>query len=222
MNNIKLLLKNRKFVTLTIIAYFMLCFIDTKSFGITYSQEDMVFRLLSHQIFLIFITPILILSVLNEKFLRIQKNYMVLYIKEEKISISKIVITVLIISVMLYILGQIIFQGIHYLLLHNTYIQSLQLNLLTILEMLSATYISVFILLILKNDLFTYTIFYIFVILLLVVNNPYITMPMTIKALFILGYEFYKLLVSRIVWLIVSFTAFRISLNRYSRNFYEE
>lgn len=222
MSYINLLVKNRKFIAIALIAYFVLCFVDTKAVGVIYREEDMIFRLLAHQVFLVFLTPILVLCVLNEKFLRIQKNYMVLYSTDEKININKMVAIILVTEVLIYILGQAFFQGINYLLTHEVYLISLRFNVLTIFEMLAASYIVVSILLILKKDLFTYTIFYIILMSLLVLNYGYITMPMTIKSLSLLDNEFLKLLVSRIAWVVVSFFAFRIALNRYSKNFYNE
>ncbi len=222
MSYINLLVKNRKFIAIALIAYFVLCFVDTKVVGVIYREEDMIFRLLVHQVFLVFLTPILVLRVLNEKFLRIQKNYMVLYSTDEKININKMVAIILVTEVLIYILGQAFFQGINYLLTHEVYLISLRFNVLTIFEMLAASYIIVSILLILKKDLFTYTIFYIILMSLLVLNHGYITMPMTIKSLSLLDNEFLKLLVSRIAWVVVSFFAFRIALNRYSKNFYNE
>lgn len=222
MSYINLLVKNRKFIAIALIAYFVLCFVDTKAVGVIYREEDMIFRLLAHQVFLVFLTPILVLRVLNEKFLRIQKNYMVLYSTDEKININKMVAIILVTEVLIYILGQAFFQGINYLLTHEVYLISLRFNVLTIFEMLAASYIVVSILLILKKDLFTYTIFYIILMSLLVLNHGYITMPMTIKSLSLLDNDFLKLLVSRISWVVVSFFAFRIALNRYSKNFYVE
>ncbi len=222
MSYINLLIKNRKFIAIALIAYFVLCFVDTKAVGMIYREEDMIFRLLAHQVFLVFLTPFLVLRVLNEKFLRIQKNYMVLYSTDEKIIINKMVAIILVAEVLIYILGQVFFLGINYLLTHEVYLISLRFNILTIFEMLAVSYIIVSILLILKKDLFTYTIFYIILMTLLVLNHGYITMPMTIKSLSLLDNEFLKLLVSRIAWVAVSFFAFRIALNRYSKKFYGE
>lgn len=47
MSYLNIVLKNRKLMILYFITCFMLCFIDTKTFGMIYIQEDMVFRLLT-------------------------------------------------------------------------------------------------------------------------------------------------------------------------------
>lgn len=220
MSYLKIVLKNRKLMILYFITYFMLCFIDTKTFGVIYMQDDMIFRLLNHQVFLIFLVPIFVLSVINEKFLCIQKDYMVIYSINEKKNIRKIFNIVLGTELLFYILGQFFFQGINYFITGKVYLMSFKFNILTILEILSGSYIVLSILLLLKKDLFTYINYYILLMILLVVNSGYITFPMTIKALSLLHNDCIKLLLSRIIWVLLTFLVFKMSLKRYSSKFY--
>lgn len=220
MSYLNIVLKNRKLMILYFITCFMLCFVDTKTFGMIYIQEDMVFRLLTHQVFLIFLVPIFVLNVINEKFICIQKDYMVIYSINEKKNIRKIFYIILATELIFYILGQIFFQGINYFITGEVYLISIKFNVLTILEILSASYIVLSILLLLKKDLFTYINYYILLMVLLVVNSGYITFPMTIKVLSLLQHDYIKLLLSRTFLFLLTFFIFKMSLKRYSSKFY--
>ena len=157
--------------------------------------------------------PIFVLNVINEKFICIQKDYMVIYSINEKKNIRKIFYIILGTELIFYILGQIFFQGINYLI-------SIKFNVLTILEILSASYIVLSILLLLKKDLFTYINYYILLMVLLVVNSGYITFPMTIKVLSLLQHDYIKLRLSRTFLFLLTFFIFKMSLKRYSSKFY--
>lgn len=220
MSYLNIVLKNRKLMILYFITCFMLCFVDTKTFGMIYIQEDMVFRLLTHQVFLIFLVPIFVLNVINEKFICIQKDYMVIYSINEKKNIRKIFQIILATELIFYILGQIFFQGINYFITGEVYLISIKFNVLTILEIISASYIVLSILLLLKKDLFTYINYYILLMVLLVVNSGYITFPMTIKVLSLLQHDYIKLLLSRTFLFLLTFFIFKMSLKRYSSKFY--
>lgn len=220
MSYLNIVLKNRKLMILYFITCFMLCFVDTKTFGMVYTQENMVFRLLTHQVFLIFLVPIFVLNVINEKFICIQKDYMVIYSINEKKNIRKIFYIILATELIFYILGQIFFQGINYFITGEVYLISIKFNILTILEILSASYIVLSILLLLKKDLFTYINYYILLMVLLVVNSGYITFPMTIKVLSLLQHDYIKLLLSRTFLFLLTFFIFKMSLKKYSSKFY--
>ncbi|ALP87152.1 hypothetical protein HMPREF3045_00045 [Anaerococcus sp. HMSC075B03] len=175
---------------------------------------------MTHQVFLIFLVPIFVLNVINEKFICIQKDYMVIYSINEKKNIRKIFYIILGTELIFYILGQIFFQGINYFITGEVYLISIKFNVLTILEILSASYIVLSILLLLKKDLFTYINYYILLMVLLVVNSGYITFPMTIKVLSLLQHDYIKLLLSRTFLFLLTFFIFKMSLKRYSSKFY--
>lgn len=163
--------------------------------------------------------PIFVLNVINEKFICIQKDYMVIYSINEKKNIRKIFYIILGTELIFYILGQIFFQGINYFITGEVYLISIKFNVLTILEILSASYIVLSILLLLKKDLFTYINYYILLMVLLVVNSGYITFPMTIKVLSLLQHDYIKLLLSRTFLFLLTFFIFKMSLKRYSSKF---
>ncbi|WP_197407861.1 hypothetical protein [Caviibacter abscessus] len=194
---------------------------DMKTVGVIHTHENMLFRLLNHQVFLVFLIPFQILSVLNQKFISIQKNYLVLYTNDEVSNIKKTFYCIIAIEILFYILGQVFFQFVNYIFLGQVYMQYLNFNFLTIIEIVTVNYIIIFFLLIFKKDLFSYITYYILILLLLIYNNTYITIPVTVKFIKLLNDAPLKLLLSRIVWVIVSFVGFCISLYKYSISFYD-
>lgn len=217
-----ILIKNKNFITLTFVSFFILCFVDMKSFGMISTEEAMLFRLLSQQVFLIFLLPLCILSVLNQKFIQIQKNYLVIYTNNEVLIIKKSANLMMIVQLVSYTMGQLFFVFVNYVYTRNLYIRYLNFHLITILEIIAMSYIIVSFLLILKKNLFVFTVYYVLILLLLVYNNGYISIPMTVKNIHLLSDTTFQLFLSRVVWIIVSLISFRVSLILYKNCFYEE
>lgn len=203
-------------------SFFILCFVDMKSFGMISTEEAMLFRLLSQQVFLTFLLPLCILSVLNQKFIQIQKNYLVIYTNNEVLIIKKLVNLMMIVQLVSYTMGQLFFGFVNYVYTGNLYIRYLNFHLITILEIIAMSYIIVSFLLILKKNLFVFTVYYVLILLLLVYNNGYISIPMTVKNIHLLSDTTFQLFLSRVVWIIVSLISFRASLILYKNCFYEE
>ncbi|HGI2304269.1 TPA: hypothetical protein ACJRY7_002203, partial [Streptococcus agalactiae] len=79
---------------------------------------------------------------------------MVIYSINEKKNIRKIFYIILGTELIFYILGQIFFQGINYFITGEVYLISIKFNVLTILEILSASYIVLLVVLVnLKNTI---------------------------------------------------------------------
>lgn len=217
-----ILIKNRKFTILIFISMFLLCYIDMKSVGVTHTEEAMIFRLLSQQIFLIFLLPLHMLSVLNQKFIRIQKNYMILYTNDELLTIRQLTGLMLVTEVSFYTLGQVLLQFGNYVLTGQVYLKQFWFNLITIIEIIAMVYIIIALLLTLRNDLFVFTVYYALILLLLIYNKGYVTIPMTIKSINLINDAAFKLFLSKVVWAFVAFICFRAALTLYRNCFYEE
>lgn len=217
-----ILIKNKKFITLIFISFLILCFIDMKSIGVVNTEEAMLFRLLNQQVFLIFLLPLSILSVLNKKFIQIQKNYLVIYTNDEILIIKKLLNLILLVEVIFYTIGQLFFNFINYVYNGNMSLKYLNFHMITIFEIIAMSYIIISFLLIFKKNLFVFTVYYALILLLLVYNNGYITIPMTIKNIHLLNDKMIQIFLSRIIWLFISFISFRTSLIWYKNCFYEE
>lgn len=217
-----ILIKNKKFITLIFISFLILCFIDMKSIGVVNIEEAMLFRLLNQQVFLIFLLPLSILSVLNQKFIQIQKNYLVIYTNDEILIIKKLLNLILLVEVVFYTIGQLFFNFINYVYNGNMSLKYLNFHMITIFEIIAMSYIIISFLLIFKKNLFVFTVYYALILLLLVYNNGYITIPMTIKNINLLNDKMIQIFLSRIIWLFISFISFRTSLIWYKNCFYEE
>ncbi len=217
-----ILIKNKKFITLIFISFLILCFIDMKSIGVVNTEEAMLFRLLNQQVFLIFLLPLFILSVLNQKFIQVQKNYLVIYTNDEILIIKKLLNLILLVEVVFYTIGQLFFNFINYVYNGNMSLKYLNFHMITIFEIIAMSYIIISFLLIFKKNLFVFTVYYAVILLLLVYNNGYITIPMTIKNIHLLNDKMIQIFLSRIIWLFISFISFWTSLIWYKNCFYEE
>lgn len=222
MGNKNILIKNKNFIGIIWVSYFVLCFFDMKSIGLIYAEESMLFRVLNQQVFVMFLVPLQILSVLNEKVIRIQKNYLVVYANDEILIIKQLTNLITAAAVLFYIVGQVFFGVVNYVSTGHVYLEHIWFCLITIMEMVAMGYIIVFCLLMFKKNLFVCTIYYALILLLLIYNNGYITIPMTIKNIYLLNDEFLVICLSRLVWIFVAFTAFRIALIKHKKCFYEE
>lgn len=223
MNNLnyKLMRRNKLFIIIVLLTYFILPFFDTKGIGLVSTSGRFAFRILSHQIFLSFLVVFNVLMMINEKFLRIQKSYLVIYTDDVKKNIICITRSLIVVNIISYNIGQIIFNVINFGFTKQVFGGYFKFYLLANVEIITIILFLVSLCVYFKKNLFVYTIYYSVIIALLVFNNKYFTIPMTVKFVKTLEVIKIDIIISRILILMISNITWLVTIKRYEKNFCE-
>ncbi|SHH27064.1 hypothetical protein [Tepidibacter thalassicus] len=212
--------RTKAFYFLVIFNYFLLAMVDTKSFVLILGIESYIFRYVFQQFWIVITSALFVHIVFNEKTIDSIKNYMIIYVRDIKKEIYGSALLCIIVNVVALFIGQFILLIINYiyyrkvlltLSIVNFIIVSLQIVISILFVMSLRMYF--------KKNLLVFGLFYLIIMLMITINNVFITMPLTIKILGIGGEGYYitygwQLWVGRIILLVMSYIAFRLSTNK--------
>lgn len=217
-------LKRTKFFYFFIfLNYFFLAMVDTKSLVLMPKVESYIFRYLSQQIWIVITSTLFIYIIFNKKNVDMIKNYMIIYVEKIETEIYGIALICIIVNVVALFIGQIFLLIINFIYYGKVLFTLFVVNFIIVsLEIVISTLIQISLRLYFKKNIFVFGIFYIFIIAMLMINNVFVTIPLTIKILGIGGESYYttygwQLWFGRAILLIISYGAFRLSINKFKK-----
>lgn len=212
--------RTKAFYFFIIFNYFLLAMVDLKSVVLMSNVENYIFRYIFQQIFIVITSALFIHIVFNEKTIDSIKNYMIIYVKDIREEIYGTVLLCIIVNVVALFIGQILLLIINYIYYGKVLLTLSVVNFIIVsLEIVISTLFVMSLRMYFKKNILVFGIFYLTIMAMLSINNVFITMPLTIKILGIGEGAYYitygwQLWVGRIILLVISYVAFRLSINR--------
>ena len=215
--------RTKAFYFFIIFNYFVLAMVDTKSFVLMPGVENYIFRYVFQQLCIVITSALFIYIVFNEKTIDSIKNYMIIYVKDIKSEVYGTALLCIIVNVVALFIGQIILLIINYIyygkvLLNLSIINFIIVSLQIVISILFVMSLRMYF----KKNILVFGIFYLTIMVMITINNVFITMPLTIKILGIDQEAYYitygwQLWVGRLILLIISYVSFRLSINRLNK-----
>ena len=190
--------------------YIFLALIDKKGYIFLENNFLYAYRFISQQLYIVFTLIFFINIFINEKFMKIIENFMIIYIEEIRKELRTTIIFSIFINILMFSFGQIILGTVNYIFFLNIPLHFLIVNFLaTSIEIITIIFLIIGIRLLFRKSIFVYSIYYVYILLSLSINNIWITTPLTIKLLEeIIGEYHYnfgiKLWLSRIFLLLIA------------------
>lgn len=223
---LRLILRNRMMMVLLFFIYIVLTFADIKTIGLIMSKESYIFRLIHQQIFIIFFLPLLVRLIFNEKTINLLKGYMVIYVNDLRGDLKSTLVTLALINMIFFAVGQGIFSLINYAVCRVVLIDFIIENtFIVFMEICTVLLIMMVLILKFKKDIFVFTIYYSLIVISLMINEVYVTIPLTVKILgnVLLGYSNnygFLLWFSRMYLLAASYFLYKFVLIKFNKQFY--
>lgn len=218
----RLLKKDKIFWLLLLFTYIILPFFDMKRIGVVDTFGELIFRMLAHQIFVVFLILFAVKRAINEKIFALQKTLLVIYTNDLRKTMIDTMKCTMISHLCFYNIGQVLFQLSCFLFTNKIYNIPLLFILYINVEIITII-LSIFCLfLIFQKDTIVYFVYYISIIILLVINHFYITIPYTIKMVdSLIGFR-WDIFLIRILIMIVSIFTFTKALKKYTEIFFQQ
>jgi hypothetical protein len=215
--------RTKAFYLLIIFNYFMLAMVDTKSCVLMPDIESYIYRYVFQQIFIVITSVLFVHIVFNEKTIDSIKNYMIIYVKDIKKEIYGTTLLCIIVNVAALFVGQIILLIINYIYYGKVFLPLSIVNFCVVsLQIVISILFVMSLRMYFKKNLLVFGIYYLMIMAMITINNVFITMPLTIKIVGIGGEGYYmtfgwQLWIGRIILLVISYIAFRLSTNRLNK-----
>lgn len=204
------------------ILYVFLAFWDVLNGGYLSNVADYINRYNFQQIMIVFTNICIVLLVINEKILTGYKEFYVLYVGSAKQYFRSIVVLLCIVNIIPFIMGQVLAAIIH--IIHNgTFPGTLWLvNLVIVsLEIVTVVLLEVSLVIALKKTLLVCTFYYVIIFFLLVSNNIYSSIPLSISLLETKEYYYtfaYPLWLGKILQVLAGYIIFVVSYRRLNQD----
>ncbi|WP_066495550.1 hypothetical protein [Abyssisolibacter fermentans] len=215
--------RSKFFFFLMVFNYILLAIVDNKSILLMSGIEQYIYRYNFQQIFIVISSAIFVNILFNERSIDSIKNYLVIYIKDIKTEIYRIVLLISITNISAFIIGQLLVLVINYIYFGEVNVCLFFVNLAIVsLEIIICIIFVIGLRLLFKKDILVFGIFYLIILILLIINNVFVTIPLTIKILGLGGQGYYitydpELWLGRIILLSISFIILKLSLQRFGK-----
>lgn len=218
----QLLKKDKIFWFLLLFIYIILPFFDMKKVGVIDTFNELIFRMLTHQIFVAFLILFAVIRAINEKIFVLQKTLLVIYTNDLRKTMIDTLKCTMISHLCFYNIGQVLFQLSCFLFTNKIYNIPLLFILYINVEVITII-LSIFCLfLIFQKDIIVYFVYYTSIIILLIVNHFYITIPYTIKMVDSLISFRWDIFLIRVLIMMVSILVFVKSIKKYTKIFFQQ
>lgn len=217
----KALKKSKVFYALIFFNFFLLAMVDTKSFILLPNIVGYIFRFIIQQLFIIMTIPMFVHLVFNIKSLDSLKNYMVIYVKDIRNEVLGSAFLCIIVNIIALFIGQALLLGINYIYYGKVYwILSTVNFILVSLEISSSVLLVMSLRMLFKKDLMVYGLIYLILMTMVVINNVFVTMPLTIKIVGIGSQGYYltygwQLWAGRFIILSASYIIFMLAIKKF-------
>ena len=156
--------------------------------------------------------------------MKIIENFMIIYIEEIRKELRTIIIFSIFINILMFLFGQIFLGTVNFIYFSNIPIHFLIANFLAIsIEIITMIFLITGIRLLFRKSIFVYSIYYVYILLSLSINNIWITTPLTIKLLEEIMREYHynfgiKLWLSRIFLLLIAVFIYLLGEKKFIKN----
>lgn len=166
------------------VMYFALAFFDLKNKVYMYEINDYIYRYNFQQVCIIFSIIFVVGLLINEDSLRFFEDFIRLYVKDEKKYFYSALLLLSIANIVPFFIGQSLALLLNYFHSGTVPIMLFIVNIMIVsMEIVVAILLAMTFSLVLKKDILAYLIYFITTITLLVTNNVYIALPLTISIL---------------------------------------
>lgn len=216
-----LLKRNILFWIIYLLIFFVLAFCDNKNFFVTESYGIGVYRCIYQQVIIVFTCIFIAHMIFNESELIAIKDYKIIYTKSVQHEIRSSACAAIIVLVMGFICGQFLAMIINFLLGGKVYIELLLVNMAVVIAQIAfAVFFVMGLRMIFIKDIAVYGIYYSFLLVSLLSESVYISMPITIKIAGdeAMGYYYSygkELWIGRLLLLVAAFLTYRIGEKRF-------
>lgn len=216
-----LLKRNILFWIVYVFDFFVLALCDKKNLFVTESYGRCIYRCISQQVYIVFTCIFIIHLIFNERELIAIRDYKMIYYKSVQQEIRASACAVIIVQVLGFICGQLFAMIINSLLGGKVYIGLLLVNMAVVsAQIVIAVFLIMGLRMIFIKDIAVYGIYYVWILISLLFQSVYVSMPITIK---IAGeeaggyyYSFGKeLWIGRLLLLTVAFLIYKLGENRF-------
>ncbi|CAG7840614.1 hypothetical protein CLOHAE12215_02038 [Clostridium haemolyticum] len=181
-NGIKIILKNRISFFLILLSTVVLPFVDIKHFGLIGSYEPYIFRSVNQYFFISIMLPFIVGSIYSQKTVSIIDNHLTVYCKDKRGLVHSLLKGSCIIMSFMFLVG-ILFRSIL-----NYFVNSINFLRVDILHIilgeiliLSIIYFMFYLRIKFTKSIIAYSVYFGILLIMLAINNFYITIPITIK-----------------------------------------
>lgn len=181
-NGIKIILKNRISFFLIFLSTVVLPFIDIKHFGLISSYQPYIFRFVNQYFFISIILPFIVGTIYSEKTVSIIDNHLTVYCKDKIGVVHSLLKACCIIVSLMFFIGVILRSILNYLVNRITFLRGDVLHIiLGEILILSIIYFMFYLRIKFTKSIIVYSVYFGILLIMLTINNFYITMPITIK-----------------------------------------
>ena len=142
--------------------YIFLALIDKKGHIFLENNFLYAYRFISQQLYIVFTLIFFINIFINEKFMKIIKNFMIIYIEEIRKELRTIIIFSIFINILMFLFGQIFLGTVNFIYFSNIPLHFLIVNFLaTSIEIITMIFLITGIRLLFRKSIFVYSIYYV-------------------------------------------------------------
>lgn len=224
---IKLIKRNPVFWILCIFDFYILAFIDNKSYFMTNNYEQSIYRYNFQQVFIVFTCVFIVHIIFNEKELLSIKNYRIIYTSGIKQEMNASLLSNITIILASFWCGQFISLLVNLLLGGKIFVQLFFVNLLVVsMEIIASILLTMGFRMLFVKDMVVYGVYYALIVFFLIFNNVYISIPLTINILGIEEQGYYlsfdkALWIGRIILILIGMIIYKLGVKRFERNISE-
>lgn len=185
----KNLKRHKLYSLLCFVLYFVFALFDFKNSTHLNTMEDQIYRHNFQQWVMVFAHVIITLMVLNEQFFEVYENLLKLYLKNEKRFFYAVLAMLGAACLIPFVLGQVVLLGYSHLMGDFIDYKLWLVNLCIVsCETVITICLSAGLILYLRKNTLVYTAYYLIVFSLLVINNIYVSIPLSMSLLESEGY----------------------------------
>lgn len=163
---------------------FFSCFFDTKFIALIREKEEYIYRFTHQQFFIVISCVIMVNIIFNEKYLRSINNYLLIYIGDVKKDIFASFFVITISNIVAFICGQSLLLLLNYIKYNQVIVSLFFVNIIVVsCEIATAVFLVMALRLILKKNILVYGMFSIIVFFSILINNVFVSIPLTIRIL---------------------------------------
>ncbi|MCD3363768.1 hypothetical protein G8T83_13100, partial [Clostridium botulinum D/C] len=181
-NGMKIILKNRISFFLILLSTVVLPFVDIKHFGFISSYGPYFFRSINQYLFISIILPFVVGSIYSEKTVSIIDNHLIVYCMDKRGLVNSLLKASCIIMSFMFLIGITLRDILNYFV---NRINFLRVDILHIILgeilILSIIYFMFYLRIKFTKSIIAYSVYFGILLIMLAINNFYITMPITIK-----------------------------------------
>lgn len=215
----KMINRSKIYYIYIFVIYFGLAFFDLSGKCVMISMDDYISRFTFQQLFIVFSCMFVVRILLNESFLELFDNFILLYIKDAKRYFYATLLLLNLVNIVPFIIGQLLVLIFNYLYSGTIPIMLFLVNIFIVsIEIIIAISLLMTLSLILRKNLLVYLIYFMVTFSLLILNNVYVSIPLSMN---ILGTQEYYITFSpplwlgRIILLVISGLLFNVTVNKF-------